>query len=165
MFSDSVTRLEKKFFITSELLCKAQGQWCYHLITYFQGNLLSLSWLVLWGTGPNVTLKVPLTPVMHFQLSELCVAFKKHSLSRTCNSHVFPFFFHCWESIRKDCMLPKLLFNSRKKSWGGFESSVCFQNPKTLKKCCNCSISKGNNIGNLPCWQSVNDGKKKIKCL
>lgn len=72
-------------------------------------------------------LRAPSTPVMHFQLSELCIAFKKHSLSIANNSHLFSLFY-CWEHIRKCCMLPKLLFNRRK-----VKAEMGLNNPLALK--------------------------------
>lgn len=58
-------------------------------------------------------LRVPPTSVVHFQLSELCIAFEKHSLPVTGSSHLFSSFY-CWDSVKECCMLLKLLFNRRK---------------------------------------------------
>lgn len=98
-------------------------------------------------------LSVPLTPVMHFRLSELCTAFKKHSLSIA--NKLLIFIILLLRARKKVLYAPKTVIQQEKsKSWDGFESCTCLKNSETFEICCNYSILKGNNIGNLPYWHS-----------
>lgn len=108
-------------------------------------------------------LRVPLTPQMHFQLSELCMAFKQSCIS------IFPFFFHCWEHIRKDCMFPKLLFSSRKiKAEVDLNNLFAFKIQKYSRTAVISVLWRGTVLETCPADNQLMIGekkKKKVKCF
>lgn len=98
-------------------------------------------------------LRAPLTPVRHFQLFELCMTFKKCSLSIASKSLIFIVLL--LGAHKKVLYAPQTVIQQEKsKSWNGFESSTCLKNSETFDICCNFSILKENNIGNMRHWHS-----------